>query len=45
MDSVVTNGQVVTASGLERLDVGIHGGRIAELRVGLEGPNKIDAQG
>jgi dihydropyrimidinase len=45
MDTVVTNGIVVTATETYQADIGIKGGKIAALGRGLKGVETIDAQG
>ena len=45
MDTVVTNGIVVTATETYEADIGIKGGKIAALGRGLQGAETIDAQG
>ncbi len=45
MDTVVTNGTIVTATETYHADIGIENGKIAALARGLEGAETLDAQG
>jgi dihydropyrimidinase len=45
MDTVVTNGTIVTATETYQADIGIENGKIAALARGLEGTEIIDVQG
>ncbi len=45
MDTVVTNGTIITATETYRADIGIENGKITALARGLEGVETIDAQG
>ena len=45
MDLVIRNGEVITAGGIFRCDVGVHGERIAAVGDNLHGATEIDAAG
>ncbi len=45
MDTVVTNGTIVTATETYQADIGIENGKIAALGRGLEGAETLDAEG
>jgi dihydropyrimidinase len=45
MDTVITNGTIITATETYRADIGIENGKITALARGLEGAETIDAEG